>query len=545
MENKQVARMFNELASLMELYGENPFRTRTYRNAYMSIRKLDDPILEMHADDVISISGIGKTILSKLEEIREAGSFKMLQEFREKTPKGIRELLNIKGLGPKKIRQLWDELKIESPGELLYACEENRLLELKGFGVKSQNDIRKKMEYHLKTKAFFHLASLYLKGHEIISAIRKLNPESRIEATGAFARNSNILERIELLSDSIDLKLPPELKLQKEAENADKDFQDYHIETSMPLRLYSTDSLSFGTELLRRTGPVEFLDKVGFDAKAVYSDERIFFKSVGKTFVEPQYRDVAYLDGQEFEADGIIQEEDIKGLIHCHTTYSDGIHTLKQMVEHARSLGFEYILITDHSKSAFYANGLSVDRLYAQIQEIDELNAAFDDITILKGIESDILNNGALDYEADVLEELDVVIASIHSNLKMDENKATQRLLTAIEDPHTHMLGHPTGRLLLSREAYPIDHLKVIDACAANGVRIEINANPYRLDLDWRWIPYAQEKGVKICINPDAHSMDQMKYIKYGVLSAQKGLLRKDNCLNALPVDAFLAALAK
>jgi DNA polymerase (family 10) len=236
----------------------------------------------------------------------------------------------------------------------------------------------------------------------------------------------------------------------------------------------------------------------------------------------------------------LIEETDIKGVVHTHSTYSDGLNTLKEMAEYTKAQGFEYLVMSDHSKSAFYANGLQTERVLLQMEEIDALNQQMAPFRIFKGIESDILNDGSLDYPEDILAKFEVIIASVHSNLRMDEAKATQRIIKAVENPYTRILGHPTGRLLLSRQGYPLDHLKVIDACAANGVAIELNASPYRLDLDWSWIPYALEKGVMISINPDAHSKQGIHDIHFGVLSARKGALSAKYCLNAKGVNDFV-----
>ena len=241
----------------------------------------------------------------------------------------------------------------------------------------------------------------------------------------------------------------------------------------------------------------------------------------------------------------LIEASDVRGVIHSHTTYSDGIHSLVDMANYAREQGYAYIGITDHSKAAFYANGLSPEWVLDQMQAIDQLNAQQPDFRIFKGIESDILADGSLDYEADLLQQFDFIIASVHSNLRMDEEKATHRLITAIENPYTSILGHPTGRLLLSRPGYPIDHRKVIDACAANQVAIELNASPYRLDLDWTWIPYALEKGVWISINPDAHSKAGIHDIYFGTFAALKGGLTVANCLNARSASAFYELVHK
>ncbi len=230
----------------------------------------------------------------------------------------------------------------------------------------------------------------------------------------------------------------------------------------------------------------------------------------------------------------LISQEDIKGIVHNHSTYSDGIHTLEEMAVHVRDSGLSYFGICDHSQSAFYANGLSPERVIDQLGEIDELNKKLAPFVIIKGIESDILNDGSLDYTSDILSRFELVVASVHSNLRMDEDKATSRLIRAVENPYTHILGHPTSRLLLARPGYPIDYRKVIDACAANGVAMELNANPQRMDIDYKWLSYCQEKGVWVSINPDAHSRTQVGYLKFGVLSARKGALKKSNCLNAL-----------
>jgi DNA polymerase (family 10) len=235
----------------------------------------------------------------------------------------------------------------------------------------------------------------------------------------------------------------------------------------------------------------------------------------------------------------LIELADLKGILHNHSTYSDGLNTLEEMAVYAKQLGYEYLGMCDHSKSASYAGGLKVEDIILQHNDIDKLNKQLFPFKIFKGIESDILGNGDLDYEEDVLKSFDFIVASIHSNLKMDEEKATQRLLKAIENPYTTILGHPTGRLLLGRPGYPIDHKKIIDACAANNVVIELNAHPYRLDIDWRWIPYCLEKGVMISINPDAHQLKGYHDMYYGTLAARKGLLTKDNCLNAMNLNTF------
>jgi len=266
------------------------------------------------------------------------------------------------------------------------------------------------------------------------------------------------------------------------------------------------------------------------------------FDKAGLPFIEPELRETGAIieTAKLHRLPKLVTVEDILGVVHAHTLYSDGVNTIAEMAHYAQERGYAYLTITDHSKSAFYANGLKEERLREQWKEIDAINAGlFSGFRIFKGIESDILSDGSLDYPDEVLREFDLVIASVHSNLKMDEARATERLIKAVENPFTTILGHPTGRLLLSREGYPIDHKKVIDACAANKVAIELNANPYRLDLDWTWIPYAVSKGVVVSINPDAHSCHGIDDIRYGVLAARKGGLEPTQCLNTMSAEAF------
>lgn len=268
----------------------------------------------------------------------------------------------------------------------------------------------------------------------------------------------------------------------------------------------------------------------------VHKSEEAIYSAAGMDYISPELREGQFeiLAAKDHNLPLLVELADLKGTLHNHSTYSDGQHSLRQMAEYCQSLGYEYLGICDHSKSAFYANGLDEDRVVQQMSEIDDLNKELAPFKIFKGIESDILNDGSLDYDVDILARFDFIVASVHSQLSMDINKATNRLLTAIANPYTTMLGHPTGRLLLKREGYPINHKAVIDACAENKVIIEINAHPFRLDLDWRWVHYALEQGVLISINPDAHSMEQLQLMKYGLLVGRKGGLTKEMTFNAL-----------
>lgn len=551
MTNKEIAKHFQLLGSLMELHGENPFKIRSYQNAYRTLRSLDTPLEKMEEAELAEIKGVGKAISEKIRELVETGQMQTLEKYRAKTPEGIQEMLQIKGFGPKKIMAVWQGLGVESAGELLYAVNENRLVELKGFGKKTQEELKQQLEYYQRSRDKFHYAALEGEAGELEAAIQKALPGARVSLCGAIRRRANVVEQIELL---IGWNGSPEvlfeqgvLRSKEEKEGA------IHAQTpgERPVKLYQCRPEEFGSKLFHYTGHSDFIDafarsKPGLDFKGLPEEEAVFDKA-GLPFIAPELREQGR--ALELAAKGqlprLIEEKDIKGVVHAHSTYSDGGHSLRDMALYAKELGYEYLGISDHSKSAFYANGLQPERVFRQMEEIDALNKELAPFRIFKGIESDILSDGSLDYEEDVLKAFDFIIASIHSNLRMDEARATQRLIAAVENPYTTILGHPTGRLLLSRQAYPVNHKKVIDACAANGVAIELNANPYRLDLDWSWIPYAMEKGALISINPDAHSKEGIHDIHFGVLSARKGGLTKEMCLNARGVQGFIDHLCE
>lgn len=545
--NKDIASYFNELGGFMDLYGENAFRTKSYKNAYIAIRKVDSPMAEMDDKTIGSVRGIGKSVASKVREIIETGKMEKLEEYKTKTPVGIQEMLKIKGFGAKKIRIIWKELEVETLGELLYACNENRLIKLKGFGEKTQLDLKKKVEYFLKSRDKFRYATLEGEALELIAKIEKTLPGVAVSLIGEMRRRLPIVQKIEILvgtTENIDSIFNKKTGLTL-LNQTDDYFYNCQTVNELPVKITTCQGDDFGSKLFKFTGTRAFLE--GFVASCEGIDftglatEMAVFEKANLPFIPPELREnTAYIDlAKANKLPILIEATDIKGVVHSHSTYSDGYNTLREMAEYSKAQGFEYLVITDHSKSAFYANGLKPDRVLNQMTEIDELNAELAPFKIFKSIESDILNDGSLDYDDELLAKFDMIIASVHTNLKMDIDKATSRLIAAIENPYTTMLGHPTGRLLLSREGYPIDYKKVIDACAANEVSIEINANPYRLDLDWTWIDYATSQGVKISINPDAHSTAGIHDIHFGTLAARKGGLTLNSCLNALGLEAF------
>jgi len=544
MTNKDIAKKFQLLGKVMELHGENPFKIRSYTNAYRTLRKWQEPLADMSDEEISQIKGVGKAISAKIRELVDTGEMKTLQKYLDKTPAGVIEMLQISGFGPKKVKTVWEDLGVESVGELLYAVNENRLIELKGFGKKTQDDLRQKLEYYMRSRNQFHYASIEPETTEVWQHLQKHLPDARVSLTGACRRKATTLTQIDLL---IDQDTIPEAAFGNTLQLLEKNTDSWQAqtETGFPVHIHRAPPASFGTQLFQTTGHPDFLQAfresfpgVNLDEQA---DEEAIFAQANLPVIAPVLRESDYgiTVVQNGQADYLVTEDHIKGVVHSHSTYSDGLNTLREMAEYSRDQGYEYLVITDHSKSAFYANGLQPERVWQQMEEIDAINKDLAPFRIFKGIESDILSSGALDYEEEVLQAFEVIVASIHSNLRMDKDKATQRLITAIENPYTTILGHPTGRLLLSRKGYPIDHRKVIDACAENSVCIELNANPYRLDLDWSWIPYALEKGVPISINPDAHSTAGIHDIHYGVIAAQKGGLTVDKCLNTKDLSSF------
>lgn len=545
MTNKEIARRFNDLAKIMELHDENPFKIRSYANAYLQLRKISEPLSEMTDEEIGAIKGVGKAIGEKIRELIETGELNTYKKYSDITPPGVREMLAINGFGPKKVRTIWKELGAESIGELLYACNENRLIELSGFGQKTQQDLKLKLEYFLRSKDKFHYASLEDSANALAKQLIEQLPGIAVSLVGEMRRRLPVVQKIELLiATTKDLKAAL-TSVGLIVESEDDAAYSCRLENNIPVKIFRCEPEELGSKLFRYTGSQDFIEAFlkktdGKDFRNM-ADEKMIFEKAGMEFIEPELRDRTDLIGKKQPA--LIEESQIKGVIHAHSTYSDGINSLREMAAYCRDAGYEYLGITDHSKAAFYANGLKEDRVLQQMEEIDQLNIELSPFRIFKGIESDILNDGSLDYENDILQRFDFIIASVHSNLKMDETKATNRLIKAIENPFTTILGHPTGRLLLSREGYPIDHKKVIDACAANGVVIELNANPYRLDLDWTWIHYALEKGVMIAINPDAHSTGGIQDIHFGVLAARKGGLTAAQCLNCKTAAEFVAFL--
>ena len=538
-ENKEIASSFNMLGKLMELHGENPFKIRSYSNAYNILRKHEQPLVDMTTEEIRAIHGLGEAIVGKIEELTSKGQMEALEKYKEMTPPGIIDMLNVRGFGPKKVSVIWNQLEIETIGELLQACQENRLVALKGFGLKTQHTLLKKLEYYSASRGFVHYATAE---NEVVEINELLLKEYQNDAAivGDAAQDLQVIEGVDILVvEGREEELTTYIQSQGREEVEGLNWN------GVPIHLIAIAGEEFAIEqFVRNSGESYaeyFQDEYDIDLQEFVDEvnEEAIFEAANVPFLSPGQRELFEDRPAGREESELIEVKDIKGVIHCHSTYSDGLHSLKDMALYAKEQGFEYMVITDHSQSAFYADGLKPDRILEQWTEIEKLNEEITDFHIFKGIESDILSDGSLDYEEEMLSGFDVVIASVHSNLNMDEEKATKRLLAAIENPHTRILGHPTGRLLLSREGYPIDHARVIDACAANNVIIELNSHPNRLDLDYHWISYCRDKNVKISINSDAHSKEGMHVIRHGVRVARKAWVTSQENLSSYSLEEF------
>jgi len=548
MENYQIADLLKDIARLMELHGENSFKIKSYQNAAFKLDRLTTPIYGLTKEELENIDGIGKSLSTKLAKYFATGEIEDYQKLLSETPEGVLDIMHVKGIGPKKTSIIWKEMGIESLGELLYACNENRLIEVKGFGAKTQQQVKEAVQYKLASKGYFHFATAEQLAETTFQKIKGLQGRSW-NYCGDYRRKCEILQNIDLI---IKYSFAAEFKMfyQKNKELSELKYDKSNIELNtsigLPLNITIVPDENFVYEMWKHTGNDKHLafcmdNKSNINLTDCLSEEEIY-QTLSLPYYIPEIRE-GILESKyvtEKSTPIFIEYTDLKGCLHNHSTYSDGIHSLRDMAIAARDLGLQYFGICDHSKSAGYANGLQIERVLQQHQEIDLLNKELAPFKIFKGIESDILSDGSLDYPDDILATFDFIVASVHSGLKMDEDKATTRLINAIENPFTTILGHPTGRLLLARKGYPIDHKKVIDACAANNVVIELNAHPYRLDIDWRWIDYCMQKNVMISINPDAHETSGLLDMHYGVYTARKGGLTKEYTFNGLTLEEII-----
>lgn len=546
MTNEVIAANFSLLSKLMDIHGDNAFKAKSYASAAFSIDKLPVELSTLSHDKIFTQKGIGESTGKKIIEQLETGRLSVLDEYLSKTPEGIIEMLGIKGIGPKKIATIWKELEIETLGELLYACNENRLTLYKGFGEKTQTNIREAIEFYFNSLGSYLYQQMEEFEPKASEKLFKSFPGEQFLSTGAYRKQHEIVDILEWVTTASMEQLKAFfIQHQFSIVTETSSYLSVKAIENITLGFYCTSSNTLFQKQFETSCSDHFLSAWKqtylLDTNQTYASEQDIFEKAGINYIPPYLREEASVieKAKNNTLPKAIQPEDIKGIIHSHSKWSDGSHSLEEMAKAAKEQGLEYLVISDHSRSAFYASGLDIDRVMAQHQQIDELNQQLAPFRIYKSIESDILNDGSLDYPDEILATFDVIIASIHSNLKMPQEKAMMRLINAIENPYTSILGHMTGRLLLSRNGYPVDHEKIIDACAANDVVIELNAHPRRLDIDWRWIGKALDKGVLISINPDAHAIDGFKDCKYGVLTAQKAGLTRERNLSSFSREDF------
>ncbi len=550
--NETLAVLFREMAIMLEILEDNNYRARAYSRASTSIEKLNLDICDVAIKgDLQQIPGIGKTLARQIKTWCRRGTFEEYEKLKQRFPEELFALLKIPGLGPKKVKILYKKLGITTLGELEYACLENRLVELKGFGTKTQEKILKNIE-HAKIYATYRRAP---EAYEIAKHIKnELNKIfSRVELVGGLRRFQETASDADFLvyagSESWIEKLSTVSLLKNIERLSNSHVIGYFDGFKIDIRM--TKSSSDIIPLIYYTGSrthVEELKKVAASKGLIFSDsgihkrgkpitfkhERDLYNELGMSYIPPELREgMGEIEAaMKNELPELINHNDIVGIFHIHTSASDGSLSLEDIVIKAIDLGYQYIGISDHSKSAFYAGGLDEKALIKQFEEIQKLREQYPQIDIYWGIESDILADGSLDYSDDILEKFDFVIGSVHSNLKMDKTLMTKRLVNALNNPFLTILGHPTGRLLLGREPYDIDMEQLLDTAAMNSKVIELNAHPHRLDLDWRWCIEAKHRGIPISINPDAHKIGDFD-LTFGIMAARKGWLSPQDVWNA------------
>ena len=554
MENDELVDSLELLVKLWDVHGVNEFKAKNLSFAVRGLDKFPGKINQLTTDEFLLIPGVGKVIVQLIYQLAQTGTCQELEEIVEKTPAGILDLLKIKGLGAKKVRAIWQELNVSNFEDLNTACQNGQIEKLKGFGSAIQSSIQSQIIYIQENRKKLRLDKAIFLSDRILAMLQVTF--DKIAISGELRRNCEVITSLVFVIETDNIfgsqSEISELKgfaedLQASSPFTWRGFFEDHL---IPIEIHLVDESEFVSALFQHSAHENHLESIDFynqfQGKTLLTEESIYQAS-NKPYILPEMREGL----QEFEWAGqhkntdLIKEQDLQGCLHNHSVYSDGKNTLQEMAEACRSLGLHYFGIADHSQYAAYAGGLKEEDVYRQHEEIDRLNSLWSDFTILKGIEADILPDGSLDYNDHILSQFDYVVASVHANLTMDLDKAMDRLIRAIENPYTSILGHPTGRLLLSRPGYPLNTHKILDACLANGVSIELNASPYRLDLDWRHIYAAMDKGVFVSINPDAHKIEGLKDMTYGVKVGRKGGLLKALTLNALPLNDLIAFFKK
>lgn len=565
MTSREVAGIFQEIETLLDLHGESEFKSKAYGRAARALETSGGDIEAIVASGGdLQIPGVGKGLAAEVREIVLSGFSSQLDELREATPKGLIEILRIRGLGAKKVRAIHQQLGVDTLAGLESAAQDGSLAALSGFGKKSAENILKGLEELKQNLGKVRINVATQVGERLLGFLAELPEVECASPVGRLRCGSEEFDRISLLAATSDPKRVIAAITATELLDACTEIDDGVEGTSpelLKVMIHLCTPELYPVRLHRLTGAHDHCFMVGIpladrgyeirddglfrDGAPVHVEsEEELYALAGMQFVPPEIR--TGIDEVRLALDGelpeLIEAAPLQGMLHVHSTWSDGRHPLAEVAEFVRELGYRYLLICDHSKSAFYANGLDETRLAAQGEEIDELNQGYDpsEFRVLKGTECDILADGTLDFDDDTLASLDAVVASIHSRFDLPVEQQTERLCRAIENPYVTILGHPTGRLILKRHGYDIDHRAVIDTAARCNTSIEINANPLRLDLRWRMVRYAIRQGVQISVNPDAHSLADYANMPYGITMARKGYVTKETCLNTKNLAEFM-----
>lgn len=557
MGKNSISSILEEIGTLLELKGENPFKSRAYYNAARTAELLgEEELLRLAREDKLKeVKGIGEALSEKLKELLLTGNMEYYEELKASIPFGLLEMLKLPGLGPRKVKTLYDTLQITTVGELEYACRENRLVNLKGFGAKTQENLLKGIDFLRRSQGLYYFSEARQIGEELFEMIKDLPELVEFSLAGSIRRSREIVKDINLVACTgspgrftrffAELPLISEVLEQGETRAAVELQEGIRTQVvavgieQYPYALhYFTGSREHNAAIRKHAESLglEINENGLFKGKELVRcrDEGELFSSLNLEYIPPELRENSgeIEAAQRGELPELVKQDDIKGIFHVHTSYSDGTNSLRELLNYTREAGYEYIGIADHSQSAYYAGGLKEEDIKRQQEEIEKLREEYPDIGIYSGIESDIKSDGSLDYPDRILKRFDFVIASVHSALKMSSEKMTERLVRALSHPLVTMLGHPTGRLLLGREESPLDMERIFQVSYENNVIMELNASPARLDLDWRYLKRAGELGLLISINPDAHRMEEISYTNYGVAIARKGWLSKEYIFN-------------
>lgn len=557
MNKHEIAKVLKEIGFMLEMTDENPYRGKAYYNGARVVETISDDIEQLiHDDKLKTIKGIGQALAEFINELVITGHSNLYEELKANIPAGLWDVARVPGLGNKRIRILYRELKISNLRELEYACKENRLRNLEGFGEKLQTKILKGIEFLKAYKDHFYYAESYYQGKEILEELKKNPDVMKLDIAGSLRRKKEIVKDIDIVVAGENkegvISYFCQLPQIREVLEIGKTSASVVLNKGIKVDIHVVSPKEYTYALQKFTGSKEhntelrnYALRKGLKINKNYTSENDFYKELGLQYIPPELRE----NKGEIEAakNGVIPylvtSEDIKGLFHIHTHYSDGDDTLEDMVKAVAKLGYDYIGISDHSQSAYYAHGLKIKDIERQQEEIAQLKEKYPEIMILSGIESDIKPDGSLDYPDEVLKSFDFVIGSIHSHFNMTEKEMTKRILKALAHPSITMLGHPTGRLLLARQGYPLDIESIIKEAGKRNVVIELNASPARLDLDWRYLKMAKDCGVLISINPDAHRIEELNDVIFGVDIARKGWLKKEDVLNCKDADEIKSFL--